>query len=177
MIIYPQWPRGLRLGSAAARLLRSWVRIPPEAWMFVSCECCVLSSRGLCDGLITRPEESYWVWCVWVWSRNLVNGNALSHWGGYWAKKERTPLTTDLFGSRTVLQLEKKFPAFYGTWKLFTILDVLTVCCVPQNQNIATNIISSFERDVHRSVHHYMNLIEITNKMRPCSRIYYSNVS
>jgi len=23
------------------------------------CECCVLSGRGLCDGLITRPEESY----------------------------------------------------------------------------------------------------------------------
>jgi hypothetical protein len=26
--------------------------------MFVSYECCVLSGRGLCDGLITRPEES-----------------------------------------------------------------------------------------------------------------------
>ena len=32
--------------------------------MFVSCECCVLSGRGLCDGLITRPEESYRLWCV-----------------------------------------------------------------------------------------------------------------
>ena len=28
-------------------------------WMSVCCECCVLSGRGLCDGLITRPEESY----------------------------------------------------------------------------------------------------------------------
>jgi hypothetical protein len=27
--------------------------------MSVSCECCVLSGRGLCDGLITGPEESY----------------------------------------------------------------------------------------------------------------------
>jgi hypothetical protein len=26
---------------------------------FVWCECCVLSGRGTCDGLITRPEESY----------------------------------------------------------------------------------------------------------------------
>jgi hypothetical protein len=25
---------------------------------------CVLSGRGLCDKLITRPEESYRVWCV-----------------------------------------------------------------------------------------------------------------
>jgi len=37
-------------------LLRSWVRIPLGAWMFV---CCVLSRRGSCDGQITRPEESY----------------------------------------------------------------------------------------------------------------------
>jgi len=26
--------------------------------MFVCCECCVLSGRGLCDELITRPEVS-----------------------------------------------------------------------------------------------------------------------
>ena len=62
----PQWPRGLRRWSAAARLLRSWVRIPPGAWMFVCCECCVLSGRGLCDEVITRPEESYRLWCVVV---------------------------------------------------------------------------------------------------------------
>jgi hypothetical protein len=48
--------------SAAARLLRFWVRIPPGAWMFVCCECCVLSGRGLCDRLITRQEESYRLW-------------------------------------------------------------------------------------------------------------------
>jgi len=35
------------------------VRIPPGAWMFVCCDCCLLSGRGLCDGLITRPEKSY----------------------------------------------------------------------------------------------------------------------
>jgi len=34
--------------------------------MAVSCECCVLSGRGLCDGMITRPEESYRMWCVVV---------------------------------------------------------------------------------------------------------------
>ena len=59
-----QWSRGLRRGSAAARLLRSWVRILPGAWKFVCCECCVLSGRGLCVELITRPEESYRLWCV-----------------------------------------------------------------------------------------------------------------
>jgi len=34
--------------------------------MFVCCECCVLSGRGLCDELITRPEESYRLWWVVV---------------------------------------------------------------------------------------------------------------
>jgi len=61
-----KWQRGLRRRSAAACLLRLWVRIPPVAWMSVCCECCVLSGRGLCDGLITRPEESYQLWCVVV---------------------------------------------------------------------------------------------------------------
>ena len=62
----PSGRAGLRRRSAAARLLRSWVRIPPGAWIFVCCECCVLSGRGLCDELITRPEESYRLWCVVV---------------------------------------------------------------------------------------------------------------
>jgi hypothetical protein len=30
------------------------------------CLLCVLSGRGLCEGLITRPEESYRLWCVVV---------------------------------------------------------------------------------------------------------------
>ena len=61
-----QWPRRLSLRSAAARLLRLWIRIPPGAWMFVCCECFVSSGRGLCDDLISRPEESYRPWLVVV---------------------------------------------------------------------------------------------------------------
>jgi len=42
--------------------------------MFVCCECFVLSGRGLCDELITRPEESYRLWCVVVCDlENLMN--------------------------------------------------------------------------------------------------------
>jgi hypothetical protein len=63
MCILPvQCPRGLMRRSSAARLVRLWVRIPPGAWMFVCCECCVLSGRGVCDGLITRLEESCRLW-------------------------------------------------------------------------------------------------------------------
>ena len=76
-----QWPRGLRRGSSAVRLLGLWVRIPPGAWMCVCCECCVLSGRYLCVGLITRPEESYRLWCGWMWSWSVDNEEALVHRG------------------------------------------------------------------------------------------------
>ena len=79
-----QWPRGLRRRSSAARLLRSWVRIPPKAWMFVCCECCVLSGRGLCDGLITRPEESYRLWRVVVCEQETSKMRRLKPATGLW---------------------------------------------------------------------------------------------
>jgi len=34
--------------------------------MFVCCDCCVLSGRGLCNAWMMHPEESYWLWCVVV---------------------------------------------------------------------------------------------------------------
>jgi hypothetical protein len=47
---------------------RSLTRIvglnPTGAWMSVSCECCVMSGRVLCDELVPRPEESCRLWCV-----------------------------------------------------------------------------------------------------------------
>jgi hypothetical protein len=61
-----QWPRVLKRRSAASRLLKFWVRIPPGAWMHFCCDCCVLLGRGLWDELIIYPEESYWLWCVAV---------------------------------------------------------------------------------------------------------------
>jgi len=61
-----RWPRGLRCKSAAAHLLRLWVRIPPGAWMSVCFECRVLTGKGLCDELIARPEESYRLWRAFV---------------------------------------------------------------------------------------------------------------
>jgi hypothetical protein len=79
-----QWPRGLSRRSPAASLLRLWVRIPPEAWMFVCCECCVLSSRGLCDELITRPKESYRQWRVDVCDQEASKTRRLKPATGLW---------------------------------------------------------------------------------------------
>jgi len=66
-----EWPLGLRRRSEVSLLLRLSARIPPGAWMSVSCECCVLSGRGLCDELITFPEESCQLWCVGVESSRM----------------------------------------------------------------------------------------------------------
>ena len=42
----------------------------------------VLSCRGLCDELITRPEESYRLWCVVVCDlENLKNEEAMTRVG------------------------------------------------------------------------------------------------
>jgi len=50
--------------------------------MFVCCEVCVLSGRGLCDEVITRPEESYRLWCVVVCDlENLKNEEAMTRVG------------------------------------------------------------------------------------------------
>jgi hypothetical protein len=44
--------------------------------------CCVLSGRGLCDELITRPEESYWLW--------RVNEEAIARAGLQSQRKQKT---------------------------------------------------------------------------------------
>jgi len=48
--------------------------------MNVCCKC-VLSRRGLCDELITRPEESYRVWVCLSVIINPDNEEALAYWG------------------------------------------------------------------------------------------------
>jgi hypothetical protein len=61
-----QWPRGLRCRSTAARLLRSWVRIPRGGWRcggWGSLRRADHSSRGVLPTVALH----------FVWSRNLVN--------------------------------------------------------------------------------------------------------
>jgi hypothetical protein len=50
--------------------------------MSVCCECCVVSGRGLCDEMITSPEEFYRLWCVVCdleTTKLLVNEEAKAH--------------------------------------------------------------------------------------------------
>ena len=75
--------------------------------MFVSCDCCVLSGRGLCDGLITSPEESYRLWCVFVCG-NLMNEEAMarvwsqSHRKKIYLQRKKTVGRTVIDGTRLI---------------------------------------------------------------------------
>ena len=73
--------------SSAARLLRLWVRIPLGAWMLVCCECYLLSGRGLCHGLITRPEGFCRLWRV----EKSVLKQAKINRSNRWATPEKLP--------------------------------------------------------------------------------------
>jgi hypothetical protein len=52
--------------------------------MFVCCECCVLSGRSLCEGLITRPEESYRLWLAVVCDKETSKTWSLKPVTGLW---------------------------------------------------------------------------------------------
>jgi len=48
----------------------------------------MLSGRGLCDKLITRPEESYRLWCVVVCDLETSNEEAMTRVGSQRHKKK-----------------------------------------------------------------------------------------
>jgi hypothetical protein len=56
--------------------------------MSVCCEYCVLSGRGLCDGPITYPEESYRLWCVNVCDHETLRMRRSWHALGCWATEK-----------------------------------------------------------------------------------------
>jgi len=95
--------------------------------------CHVLSGRGLCVGVITRSEESYRVWRVWVWSWRLDNEEVLVHWGSVvpWEGKERRTgswRSVDKFWWMTQIRLQM---ASRWRWK-----EMLPMCFLPKNVTI-----------------------------------------
>jgi hypothetical protein len=118
--------------------------------MSLSCDCCVLSGRGLCDGLITRPEESYWLWCVWVWSCKLEKWRGLGPLGAVEPLKKthyvsvmfyredgfNLKTTENLFNSFWNINYDRKNLFHKHTqlllhllWKKNFLIQLYTVCC------------------------------------------------
>jgi len=53
----------------------------------------VLSGRGLCDELLTRPEESYRLWCVVLCDlENLKNEKVMTRVGSQRQRKKKCVL-------------------------------------------------------------------------------------
>jgi len=87
--------------------------------MFVCCECCVLSGRGLCDGLIICPEESYRLWRVVVCDQETSHARRLKPATGLWEYKP----TMGCNASRKKKFLHVVLVALIVDW------DGLTMCC------------------------------------------------
>jgi hypothetical protein len=102
--------------------------------MFVCCECCVLLGRGLCDVLITRPEESYRLWCVVVC--DLETSWKRRPWptGGCCAerKKEREERNVNILSLCSVFYLYRwiSYSHLRNPWFVCTILKFCVVSVV-----------------------------------------------
>ena len=137
-----QWPRGLKRRSTVARLLRLWVWIPPGAWIFVCCECCVLSGRGLCDELITHQEESYRLCCVVVCDLETSRMGApyiydISHlrvkwWISYQWQEEKIVISCIVWEVNKGLKQTKHYSKSFCEKPLLHLISVFTV---PHSQN------------------------------------------
>lgn len=70
--IFSQGNDNWKPNPLGTRLLRLLIRIPLSLRKSVSCECYMLPGIVHCDGPITRPEESYCLWCLWLWLKHLT---------------------------------------------------------------------------------------------------------
>jgi len=121
--------------------------------------------------------------CIWwtrslpteIWRRRLQIPSKLH---GVISQKTQTT-TPNSARTSNVIQISNNFPWFQElTASKRAILFSLTY------EQECTNFLQFYNThnkrqklDVHRSVHRNIKFIERTNKMQPCSRIYYSNVS
>ena len=104
-----------------------------DVCLFVCCECCVLSGRSLCDGLITRPEGFYRLWRVIKTVRKQVRINRSNRWAipeSYHSFSEnyvRVKCLVSLNKSRCHCkkrEIEKKSHRGYGCLSVVSV-----VCC------------------------------------------------
>ena len=117
-IVYPifgwsQWPRGLRRGSAAARLPGVWVWIPPGQ----GCHLWVLSVvryRSLRRADHSSRGDQPSVLClVWLWG--LDSEEALAHWGGGLLRHGGGPTCFGQLPSSRVTDIRKDFQIMFPT--------------------------------------------------------------
>jgi len=124
-----QLQHGLRRRSAAACLLRLWVRIPPAAWMIVCCECFVCCqvevSVTIWSLVQTIPTDCGASLCVWP--RNLANEETLTHWGMSHQKqnKKKIQLEPKMWKHNKFSHIKQKF---WNTFRRFSQQQSFSYC-------------------------------------------------
>ena len=93
-----QWPSGLRPLNCSEWGFES----PRGHGCLVSCECCVLSGRGLCDGPIARPDQSHRLWNVTV--SDLASSRMKRPWTALCQRKK----SNDIIEDTAVVHWERK---------------------------------------------------------------------
>jgi len=101
---------------------------PTGAWMPVCCECCMLSGRGLCDEVITRPEGSYGLWCVVVYDIESSWMRRPCPTGGCYAKKKETFAQRITQGKAHLLSyISYSSDIDCRTYSLFTTVSIIQI--------------------------------------------------
>jgi len=128
-----QWPRGLRRGSAAVRLLGLWVQIPHGVWTSVVCVVCSQVEVPETDWSLVRRSSTERGLSNGVWSWILDKGKTLGHWGllrhgtkNDWCKEQIT--TNLLLNSCTISSYVPYFHSnlLQGTLNLFRYALVIS---------------------------------------------------
>jgi hypothetical protein len=100
--------------------------------MYVSCDCYILSSTGLCVEPITRPEESYRVWYVWMSSWVLDNDEAWAQMGcRAMVKKDKFAIICHLIISCIYTRCPRRnVPDFGRVFLMLKYTDITQNTCV-----------------------------------------------
>ena len=118
------------------RFLAEIVGSNPSWVMDVCCDCRVLSGRGLCDELMTRPQESYRLWFIVVCDLEISRMRRPWPTGGFRAKNKQKVLyscSSNILVSHTVTILHICAVMICSTSYCFydTLTDPWNVCmCV-----------------------------------------------
>jgi hypothetical protein len=86
--------------------------------MYVCCECCVLSGRGLCEELITCPEKSYRLWCVVVCDLEKRTS---------WMRRPRPTSTYLHIPTRGLSRQEKKIMVILRTYSMWCTINMIAL--------------------------------------------------
>jgi hypothetical protein len=135
--------------------------------VFVCCECCVLSGKGLCDELITRPEESYRLWCVVVC--DLETSWTKRPWpiGGFRAKNKQTDHKDPRYADNSIKQFVYSKLKLLRHHKVHNP-DVWSRCAtdIPHRTSaILLAVVPDMKRRVTNGTNRRLNVIAVMSKI------------